>query len=289
MSKVWIITTKSQISNLVALAQGRETTALVIGDAQVKGVDQVLRVALPENQPVEALAPELVSLVEAQAGDLVLACNGAAERAIAGAVAAKLGLPVLVGLSKVDGNRAVLSSYGGISVEEVDFNNPVVAVVEGGAEVEDGASPAEEAVSVSAGYGCQIVSTDQNAGESVNLGAARKIVAVGRGFAAEEDLQMARDFAASIGAEMACSRPLAEGTGWMSRESYIGISGQHVSPDVYYAIGISGQIQHVSGMSETRTIVAINKDDKAPIFEVCDYGIVGDLYQVLPALNEEVK
>ena len=114
-------------------------------------------------------------------------------------------------------------------------------------------------------------------------------MAVGRGFAEEKDVDLARSFAAAMGAEIACSRPLAEGNGWLSRETYVGISGQRVAPDVYVAVGISGQIQHTAGMDESKIVVAINKDDKAAIFDIADYGIVGDLYDVLPALTKALE
>ena len=118
-----------------------------------------------------------------------------------------------------------------------------------------------------------------------NLAAARRIVSAGRGFKAEEDLQIARDLAAALGAELACSRPLAEGTAWLSKDRYVGVSGMHVAPDLYLAAGISGQVQHTSGMSDSKVVVAVNSDANAPIFEVADYGIVGDLYDVLPAIT----
>ena len=118
-----------------------------------------------------------------------------------------------------------------------------------------------------------------------NLAAASRIVAAGRGFKAEEDLQIARDLAAALGAELACSRPLAEGTAWLSKDRYVGVSGMHVAPDLYLAAGISGQVQHTSGMSDSKVVVAVNSDANAPIFEVADYGIVGDLYDVLPAIT----
>lgn len=90
-------------------------------------------------------------------------------------------------------------------------------------------------------------------------------------------------------AELACSRPLAEGADWMSADRYIGVSGQSVAPDLYIAVGISGQIQHTVGMVDSKVVVAVNNDDKAPIFEGADYGIVADLYEALPAIVEAAK
>jgi len=101
--------------------------------------------------------------------------------------------------------------------------------------------------------------------------------------------RLAEDLAAAIGAELACSRPLAEGADWMSADRYIGVSGQSVAPDLYIAVGISGQIQHTVGMVDSKVVVAVNNDDKAPIFEGADYGIVADLYEALPAIVEAAK
>lgn len=110
-------------------------------------------------------------------------------------------------------------------------------------------------------------------------------MACGRGFGSEEDLQLARDLAAKLGAELACSRPLAEGVDWFPREAYVGVSGAVVSPKVYVAVGISGQMQHMVGCNGADVIVAVNKDKNAPVFKACDYGFVGDLKTVLPALT----
>ena len=118
-----------------------------------------------------------------------------------------------------------------------------------------------------------------------DLGSASRIVSAGRGFKAEADLDLARELAGALGAELACTRPLAEGLDWLPRDRYVGVSGQQVTPDLYVAVGVSGQLQHMSGVSGARTIVAINSDADAPVFAYADYGIVGDLYQVVPALT----
>ena len=122
--------------------------------------------------------------------------------------------------------------------------------------------------------------------ERVNRTAAKRIVGVGRGVGAEEKIAALEELAEKIGAEMACSRPIAEGEKWMPKNRYLGVSGVVVKPDVYVACGISGQVQHMVGVNEARVIVAVNKDKNAPIFKHCDYGIVGDLNKVIPALTE---
>jgi electron transfer flavoprotein alpha subunit len=123
---------------------------------------------------------------------------------------------------------------------------------------------------------------------AVDLGAAELIVSVGRGIKEQENIALVQELAGVIGAELAASRPICD-AGWLPMERQVGSSGQTVGPKMYMAIGISGAIQHLVGMKGSRTIVAINKDPNAPIFEVADYGIVGDLFQVVPELIEAFK
>ncbi len=121
----------------------------------------------------------------------------------------------------------------------------------------------------------------------VDLSGAEIIVSVGRGIRDAEHIELARKLAEALGAELGASRPICD-SGWLPLERQVGSSGQTVSPKLYLAIGISGAIQHVVGMKGSQTIVAINKDETAPIFEMADYGIVGDLFEIVPALTDAV-
>ena len=289
MANTWIIAVEPEIAALVehGRAVGGSVVAVTVGGTPVAGVDRVVDVPLAEGVPAEAAAPAVAAAVAAEAGDVVLAANKPAERVLAGAVAARLGAPSLHGLKKIGQGSAELSRFGGIALETVSFDTAVVAVLDGGA-VPEGEAPAAEAASGEY-YEATVTGQDKVDVSSANLGSAKRIVAAGRGFKAEEDLKLAEDLAAAIGAELACSRPLAEGADWMSADRYIGVSGQSVAPDLYIAVGISGQIQHTVGMVDSKVVVAVNNDDKAPIFEGADYGIVADLYEALPAIVEAAK
>jgi electron transfer flavoprotein alpha subunit len=128
----------------------------------------------------------------------------------------------------------------------------------------------------------------QEAKQAVDLSQAERIVSVGRGIKEESNIPLAQQLAAALGAELAASRPICD-AGWLPMERQVGSSGQTVAPKLYLALGISGAIQHLVGMKGSRTIVAINKDADAPIFEVADYGIVGDLFEVVPAIIAELN
>ncbi|HUY13988.1 MAG TPA: electron transfer flavoprotein subunit alpha/FixB family protein [Terriglobia bacterium] len=128
----------------------------------------------------------------------------------------------------------------------------------------------------------------REAKQAVDLTQAELIVAVGRGIKAPENLDLAKRLAEALGAEMGASRPICD-SGWLPMDRQVGSSGQTVAPKLYLALGISGAIQHQVGMKGARTVVAVNKDKEAPIFEVATYGIVGDLFEIVPPLIEELK
>jgi len=128
----------------------------------------------------------------------------------------------------------------------------------------------------------------QEAKQAVDLTQAPLIVAVGRGIKSQENIAIIQELAKAMGAEIAASRPICDNE-WLPMDRQIGSSGQTVAPKLYLAVGISGAIQHVVGMKNSQTIVAINKDAEAPIFDIADYGIVGDLFELVPAITAEIK
>ena len=136
--------------------------------------------------------------------------------------------------------------------------------------------------------GVKVVDRRAKEGDHVNLDAAPLIVGVGRGFNNREDLALGDELAAALGAVVGCTKSLADFE-WLGEDRIIGLSGAKTAPDLYLGVGVSGQIQHTVGVAGAKLIAAVNKDKEAPIFAMADYGIVGDLYEVVPALVERLK
>jgi electron transfer flavoprotein alpha subunit len=135
----------------------------------------------------------------------------------------------------------------------------------------------------------RVLETKPKTAKGVRLADAQVIVSFGRGVRKKDDMMVIEQLAIAVGGVVGCSRPIAEDLHWLPVDQYVGLSGQKVSPKLYFACGISGQIQHLTGIRNSRIIVAINNDPNAPIFELSDYAIVGDLYQVVPAITEAVN
>jgi len=185
--------------------------------------------------------------------------------------------------------------FQGKFAADVSFGGeaPWMATVQIGAfrgdQAEAGSAPVET-VAAQIGAPARVTPHEvfQEAKQTVDLSQAEVIVAVGRGIREQKNLALAENLAAALGGEVAASRPICD-NGWLPMDRQIGSSGQTVAPKLYIAMGVSGAIQHIVGMKGARTIVAINKDAEAPIFEIADVAVVGDLFQVVPALTEEVK
>ncbi|OPX94712.1 MAG: Acryloyl-CoA reductase electron transfer subunit beta [Pelotomaculum sp. PtaB.Bin104] len=178
--------------------------------------------------------------------------------------------------------------YGGAVVQsEVLEGLCVVTVSAGKFEAVSGSAEIEE-ISIPADNRVSLIETAPIVKQGADLQTAEKVVCVGMAMDKEGDLQMARDLAEAIGAEIGCTRGIAEERHWLPVESYIGISGAIIKPKLYISMGVSGQIQHVFGIRDSQTIVAIDTNEKAPIFKAADYGVVGDMYEVVPLLIKEL-
>jgi electron transfer flavoprotein alpha subunit len=135
----------------------------------------------------------------------------------------------------------------------------------------------------------ECIATDSFVATGAELTKAEIVLCAGRGFAEKEDLTLINDLASELGAEVACTRPLTEGVDWFPKGSYLGVSGLEIAPRIYIGVGLSGQMQHMVGCAKAGTIIAINKDENAPVFQRADLGICGDLKTVLPALTAGLK
>jgi len=195
----------------------------------------------------------------------------------------------------VEDGRLVAGRYnlGGATVQREAVTTPiqVIAVMPKVFAAGEAAGSAAAVTPVSLGLAepaVRLVETKPKEGESVDLSAAPRIVGIGRGLGKREDVPLGEQLAAALGAELACTKSLAD-FGWLAEDRIVGLSGAKTVPDIYIAVGISGQVQHTVGIAQAKLIAAVNTDKDAPIFAMADYGIVGDLYQVVPALVERLK
>lgn len=278
-------------TEVVAVVAGRRAVAEAVAHA----VDRVVWLGESADVPVEAYAPAVADLVAQAAPLAVIGATTPGGRALLGAVAARLQAPVLSGLGSVelaDGHVVVTRSIlGGVSEHRTGVEGgTAVLAVDARAEVDTTGSPVPvEEVATTPLAGARVVDVKVKEHAGVHLDAAKVVVSVGRGLKAQADVALVESLADAFGGELACSRPLAEGVDWIAKERYIGISGQHIAPELYVAVGISGQLQHMVGVRDAKVIVAVNSDKAAPIFAQCDYGIVGDLYDVVPALTAALR
>jgi electron transfer flavoprotein alpha subunit len=298
----WIVVgDQPTVSNLITVARslGGPVGAVVAGPRSVaetvaaSGVDKVVWCSAPDDVPAEANAPAVADAVAADPPRVVLAGRNPGERVLLGAAAARLKAAILTGARSViadgDGVVVVNAVFGDIAEETVAVSGPVALLLDGGSvpPADSTSAPIEE-VSVPP-LGLKVIATRTHDFDEVDLGAAHRVIGVGRGLKAREDLAMIEELARALEAEIACSRPVAEGLNWMGKDRYIGSSGAHISPQLYLAVGISGQLQHMVGVTGAETIVAINTDPNAAVFSQADYGLVGDLYQLVPAITAALK
>jgi electron transfer flavoprotein alpha subunit len=294
-------------ANLLAAQSGTKATAIVIGaqtealanEAATKGVAKVMRIEHPllAQYTSDGFTSALEQFIRAEAPDYIVFPHSYQVRDYAPALAARLGRVLIGDVTAIGEGPVFVRSLmqGRLSGNYKSAGaGPCFVSVQSGAFRADAAqsAPTEIATFAPTIDAAQIRTKPgepfRGTAQTVDLGSAPLIVAVGRGIKEADNLPLVRDLAAALGAELAASRPICD-NGWLPIERQVGSSGQTVAPKLYLAVGISGAIQHLVGMKGSQCIVAINKDAEAPIFEVADYGIVGDLFEVVPALTEALK
>ena len=269
-----------------------------------KKVAKVYAIASPKLEPYtpDAFVAALKQFLSTHPAKLVLMPHTYQVRDFVPKLATAMGRAAItdcIGYKK-EGDKLVFTRqmFQGKLAADVSFASdaPWFATFQNGAyrgdKVEAGASAAPvETVSVEIADGVirnKPQEVFKEAKQAVDLTQAEVIVAVGRGIKEQKNIEIAKNLAEALGAELAASRPICD-SGWLPMDRQIGSSGQTVAPKLYLALGISGAIQHIVGMKGSRTIIAVNKDSEAPIFEIADYAIVGNLFDIVPPLIEEVK
>ena len=293
------------------LAGGMPIKVAVLGAAtgavaQEVASAAVAEVLVAEHAALEPYTPDAYasasrSLIESASPTYVLLPHTYQTRDFAPLLAARLRKPLITDVTAISGTGAdaafVRPMFQGKLAAHVKpaGGPPAIVTTQIGAfradAAQKGGSAAVRKVDIQVDPGAVRQKPEapfREAKQAVDLGQAERIVAVGRGIKSQENIPLAEKLAKAMDAEVAASRPICD-NGWLPMERQIGSSGQTVAPKLYVALGISGAIQHLVGMKGSRTIVAINKDAEAPIFEVADYGIVGDLFEIAPAIITELE
>ncbi len=293
-----LITAARKLGEPAAVVIGKPGTAAPLTDGLKEAGAAKIYVAESddaENYLITPYVDVLASLAESAAPAGVLLAASADGKEIGGRLAARIGSGLLVDVVEVkEGGKGVHSIFGGaFTVEaEVTGDTPVITVRPGAVEAEPAAGAGEVVnveVPAQAENATKITSRQPAvAGDRPELTEATVVVSGGRGVGSAENFSVVEELADSLGAAVGASRAAVD-SGYYPGQFQVGQTGKTVSPQLYIALGISGAIQHRAGMQTSKTIIAVNKDEEAPIFEIADLGIVGDLFKVAPQLTEAVK
>jgi len=302
--KVWAFSEAPSSANEAAAA-ARGIAESAGGTFTVVGVDDglglagddklILRSAAKLATSPEAAAEALARAVKEGGPDIVLVGATRNGKEIASRLAVKTGMHCVsdvFGLALTDGKlHGRRNVFAGKLLAEVVAPVPCVAIIKVGSysALQPSAAPGTTRDVGEVSTKTRVVEQVEKKRGTVDLKGAKLIVSAGRGVKKKEDLALVNDLAAELGGAVGCSRPLSSDMGWLPEEHHIGLTGISVHPDLYLAVGISGQLQHVAGIKDSKVIASINSDKSAPIFEASDYGVVGDLYAVVPAVMKELK
>ncbi|MGY6028277.1 FAD-binding protein [Phytobacter sp. AG2a] len=307
INKVWVFSdTTERYADLLSGARqlGEHVNAVIWDERDINEVRQADAIYLlggkNDNQRIENYAKTLATLAdEGQEQTLILLAATRRGKGLAAKLSVLLQAALINDVVLLDHHDNHLYAehrmYGGLAFGQERINTRIAVITLAGgvyepiAEANTSMPPLTMVDYIPTADEVLCRERRTKTANSVDLGKARRVIGVGRGLMAKDDLQMIWNLASALDAEVGCSRPIAEGEHWMERERYVGVSGVMLKSDIYLALGISGQIQHMVGGNGARTIIAVNKDKNAPIFQYADYGLVGDIYKVVPGLTELLK
>ncbi|WP_297155113.1 electron transfer flavoprotein subunit alpha/FixB family protein [uncultured Ellagibacter sp.] len=259
-----------------------------LGDAPLGIADKAYSIKVPENAVVDDAYLTVKSRYDIESPDVVLAEPTRHVKSVVGRLAAYADTAVITDATAFAGEAAKSLYFGGVGERVRKNSGPIGFYTMDPNLFQDadisGTDVVEELAWITPERSLTLVSSRKRDKSGEDLSKADVVVAAGRGFAEESDLELARNLADKLGGALACSRPLTEGVSWLPSDTYIGVSGLMLAPKIYVACGISGQMQHMVGCNRSGTIFAINKDKNAPIFKQCDLGLVGDVKNVIPAI-----
>lgn len=272
---------------------GDEVVLAVIGTDPATGVaDKAVAIELPDGQVLENAYATVAALYDAEQPDAVLVEATPRMKVIGARLAAKNDTSMINDVTAFADGAAESLYFGGLAAMTRRAEGTPIYSTDGApfANAEPAGTDVVETFAwVEPEHGVTLRERRELTSEGADLGRAAIVVGAGRGFGSEEELELARALARALHGEVACSRPIAENEQWMPKSSYLGVSGRMIAPKVYIAVGISGQMQHMIGVHNADTIIAINKDKNAPVFNQADYGLVADLHEALPALTEKLS
>jgi len=295
------------IGRLLAAEMGTTLSAILVGEReQAKdyishGADEILFLPpLQEGQSLDACIPVIAGEAAKADPDILLLAASMRGRDLAARIAAKLDTGLCGGCIAIRFDKASKTfeaerlAYGGAAVQKVAFaRRPAMAAIPPRtfepAKEESGREGRFRELPAAPPSTARVVEKKAKERKTTNLPDARVVVCAGRGFDKKEDLSLVTQLAHTLGGEVGCTRPISEELHWLPEELCIGLSGISVKPELYLGLGVSGQIQHMTGIRGAKVVVAVNKDENAPIFGASDLGIVGNLYEVIPKLIEELK
>lgn len=301
--EIWSYSENQTVSNEIAsaaldVAQGASAEPVVLEiaavrpEAKANGVKLLIKGPESPDSPPEVLAEAIARAARQMQPAAILIGATRNGREIASRLAAKLKVGCLSETSRLDSDGKNLTAernvFAGKAVANVSCVFPAIATVRVGyySRIESAPKSIKETDVGKVQALVKLIRRETKPVGTVDLKSAKIIVSAGRGVKKKEDLSMIEELAKEMHGALGCSRPLSSDLGWLPEEHHIGLTGITVKPDLYLAVGISGQLQHTAGMKDSKIVAAINTDKDAPIFQASDYGIVGDLYEIVPAIEK---